>query len=126
MRTLRHPSRLLITFAIAACASSGVGDGESGPRREANLITTEELTQVLDRSIYEAIQILRPQWLRRTGFRNDLPSAVTDNQLFELTFLETMPSEMAESLRFITPTDATFRWGTGYPSGAIEVSTRQR
>lgn len=124
MRTTKHPSWLLITFAVAACASSGTGGG--GLRRDANLITAEELSDVSDRSVYEAIQVLRPQWLRRTGFRNDLPSAIMDNQRYELEILETMSPDEVFSLRYISPSDASIRWGTGYPSGAIEVRTRQR
>ena len=96
---------------------------DPSPRRDANLITADELTVVLDRSVYEAIQILRPQWLRRTGFRNDLPSAVIDNQEYELEFLEGMQPEEVETLRFLNPGEASFRWGSGYPSGAIEVRT---
>lgn len=124
MRTTKHPSWLLITFAVAACASSGTGDG--GFLRDANLITAEELSDVSDRSVYEAIQVLRPQWLRRTGFRNDLPSAVLDNQRYELDILETMSPDEVLWLRFMSPSDASVRWGTGYPSGVIEVRTRQR
>ena len=125
MRITKHPSWLLITFAVAACASSGT-DGGGGFRREANLITAEELSDVSDRSVYEAVQILRPQWLRRTGFRNDLPSAVLDNQRYELDILETMSPDEVLWLRFMSPSDAGIRWGTGYPSGVIEVRTRQR
>ena len=96
MRTLKHPSRLLIMLAVAACASSacassgGGGGSEGSPRRDANLITRDELDDVSDRSVLEVIQVLRPQWLRRTGFRNGLPSAVLDNQRYELDILETM------------------------------------
>lgn len=127
MRTTKHPSWLLITFAVAACASSGTGgDGGGGFRRDSNLITAEELSDVSDRSVLEAIQVLRPQWLRRSGFRNDLPSAVLDNQRYELDILETMSPDEVLWLRFMSPSDASIRWGTGYPSGVIEVRTRQR
>ena len=36
-----------LTLLAAACASGG-GAGESGPRRNSNLITSEELTQIGD------------------------------------------------------------------------------
>jgi hypothetical protein len=132
VRTLKHPSRLLITLAVAACASSacarsgGGGGSEGSPRRDANLITRDELDDVSDRSVLEVIQVLRPQWLRRTGFRNGLPSAVLDNQRYELDILETMSPDEVFTIRFVSPSDASIRWGTGYPSGVIELRTRQR
>ena len=132
VRTLKHPSRLLIMLAVAACASSacassgGGGGSEGSPRRDANLITRDELDDVSDRSVLEVIQVLRPQWLRRTGFRSGLPSAVLDNQRYELDILETMSPDEVFSIRFVSPSDASVRWGTGYPSGVIELRTRQR
>ena len=128
MCTLRHSSWLPILLAVAACSSTG-GSGEAGvatPRRDANLITSAELADVSDRSTMQAVQLLRPNWLRRTGFRNDLPSVIMDNQRYELDILETVSPDAVESLRFVSPSDATIRWGTGYPSGAIEVRTRRR
>ena len=127
MRALKHTYRLLIVGAVAACASSGANDGR--PRYDANLITGEELSgrsDISDRSGLEAIQRLRPAWLRRTGFRNALPSVVMDNQPYQLDILETVRPEEIESLRFLSPSDATTRYGTGYTSGVIEVLTRQR
>ena len=91
----------------------------------ANLLTTTELAGSLDRTIYEAIQLLRGQWLRRTGFRNDFPAVIVDNQTFDLDYLESMRADLVETIRFVSPSDATVRWGAGYPSGVIEVRTRR-
>ncbi len=95
-------------------------------RRDANLITADELLEVADRSLHEAIQALRPQWLRRTGFRDDFPSVIMDNGPYELDILETMRPNQVDTVRYISPSDATIRWGTGYSSGVIEVRTRRR
>ncbi|MEE2668523.1 MAG: hypothetical protein VYD78_00830 [Gemmatimonadota bacterium] len=104
----------------------------------ANLITAAELQQadVLDRSAYEAIQTLRPQWLRRTGFaEGGFPSLFLDNQPYELEVkeldrlreaLESIRPDQVAEMRFVSPTDASIRYGTGYPSGVIEVITRNR
>lgn len=127
MRTLKHPSWLLTVVAVAACASSGASDGS--PRYDPNLITAEELTErsdAIDRSALEAIQRLRPQWMRRTGFRVDLPSVIMDNQPYQLDILESVRPEEIQSMRFLSATDATIRYGTGYTSGVIEVITRSR
>ena len=127
MRALKHTYRLLIVVAVAACASSGASDGR--PRYDANLITAEEFSErsdAVDRSALELIQRLRPQWMRRTGFRNDLPSVIMDNQPYQLDILESVRPDEIQSLRFLSPTDATLRYGTGYTSGVIEVETRTR
>ena len=130
MRTLKHPSRLLITFAVAACASSGGGEG--GPRRSANLITAEELTDAFEQSVYQAIQRLRPRWLTARGnasfssAENRLPSVIMDDVPYRLSILDNVRPEEVETLRYISASDATTRWGTGYPAGVIEVRTRRR
>ena len=113
---------------------------DSSTRRDANLITSDELTEVFDRSVFEAIQILRPGWLRRTGFARDLPGLIIDNQrytstcpsgtecdaAFEFEILQTMRPGDVETLTLLSASDASTRWGTGYPVGAIEVRTRGR
>ena len=137
MRALKHTYRLLIVVAVAACASSGASDGRA--RYDANLITAEELTgrsDALDRSALDAIQRLRPQWLRRTGFaEGGFPSLFLDNQPYELEVkeldrlreaLESIRPDQVAEMRFVSPTDASIRYGTGYPSGVIEVITRNR
>jgi len=92
-------------------------------RPDAWLITAEELIEGVDATLMAAVQRLRPQWLRRTGARNTLPAVIVDNQTFELDLLDAISPDDVEWLRFVQPFDATTRWGTGFPSGAIEVRT---
>ena len=122
MSTIKHPSRFLITLAIAACASSGGGDGSS--RRDADLIGTAELTENRDRTVMEAVERLRPQWLRPTGMRRELPTVMMDGQAYDLDILRNIEPENVEMLRFVNATDASFRWGSEHTSGVIEVRTR--
>jgi hypothetical protein len=52
-----------LALLAAACASGG-GSGDSGPRRDRNLITGEELTQTGElTTLFDAIRRLRPTWL---------------------------------------------------------------
>ena len=56
-----------LALLAAACASGG-GSGDSGPRRDRNLITGEELTQTGElTTLFDAIRRLRPTWLRGRG-----------------------------------------------------------
>lgn len=130
MRTVRHPSLLLITFAVTACATGGGGDGTA--RRDPSVITVAELADFLDRPVYEAVSQLRPQWLTPRGnvslttSDNRLPSVILDGVPNRLDILESMRPEEVETLRLINAADATMRYGTGYPNGAILVTTRRR
>ena len=122
MRILKRHSRLLIVLAIAACASSG----RSGLRRDPNLITLAELNGVSDRAAYDAIERLRPRWLTQRGRNSGLPAVIWDGRPYRLDILRTMPLEQIGELEYISALDAATLYGTGYPSGAILVTSRRR
>jgi len=122
MRKFKHPTRLLILLAVAACA----GSGRSGPRRDPNLITLAEMNQVPDRSAYEAIERLRPRWLiaRRGGA---LPGVIWDGRPnYRVDVLRNMPLEQIQEMEYVSALDATTLYGTGYAGGAIRVTSRRR
>jgi hypothetical protein len=54
-----------------------------------------------------------------------MPKAMVDNQQFELDFLHQMRIEEVQELRFVDAREATFRWGTGFANGVIEVISRR-
>tara|TARA_Y100001936_G_C15980633_1_gene616484 strand:- start:656 stop:1075 length:420 start_codon:yes stop_codon:yes gene_type:complete len=122
----------LFLISSIGCASTGAGDS-SGRRMNPDLITRAELDEIAqaNQTVYEAIGRLRVTWLRpRTPasiqFNSDrLPKAMIDNQQFELDFLRQMPIEDVQELRFIDAREATFRWGTGFANGVIEVRSRR-
>ena len=103
--------------------ASGERTGDRPP--DPNLITADQLAVEVNRSVMAAVQRLRPQWLARSGMGGEPPSVVMDDQEFELDILQDILPENVEWLRFVPPSDATTRWGTGYTSGAIEVRTRR-
>ena len=131
-----HPSRhqIILTFvatfgltALAGCASGG-GGGERGPRRDPNLITAEELAPHAALNCREAIDRLRPRWLRGRGGATN-PIVIQDgNRMGQAsTVLEGIRAADVESLKFLSPADATMRYGTGVTDGGvIEVVTRKR
>ena len=94
---------------------------DSSTRRDANLITADELIEVSDRSVFEAIQILRPGWLRRRGFAQERPGLIIDNQRYtstcargavcnavdEFNILQTMRPNEVETLTLLSASDAT-------------------
>jgi len=112
-----------LTLLAAACASGG-GSGESGPRRNRNLITSEELTQVGEvGTAFDAIQRLRPNWLRGRG-TSSAKVFVDGVQMGGTGVLRNYRVGVIRECRFIPPADASMRFGTGYGGGVIEVFTK--
>lgn len=128
MRFARPSRAFVFLFALAlgstACASGG-GGGTSGPKRGGpNKITVEELATMEQFDLYTAISRLRPRWLR-AGSRGDLPAVVMNGtpQNGGLEVLRSIRPSDVGSLEFMSASDATTRFGTGYQGGAIVVST---
>lgn len=111
-----------LTIGVAGCASGGGGGGGGG---SANRLTQENLADVQQLDAYQAIQRLRPQWLRSRG-GND-PQIVTDGmrQPGGLESLRQYRVSEIQELRYMSASEATNRFGTGFDGGAILVSTRR-
>jgi hypothetical protein len=91
-----------------------------------NVITAEELASLGGLGdVYDAIQRLRSTWFRtRSG--TTAPVVVIDNvRAGDLEMLRSISTQNVQQLRYISPSDATTRWGTGYTGGAIEVIMRR-
>lgn len=97
-----------------------------------NLITQAEIEYVNVSNAYEAIQRLRPRMLqRRVGSSTDKGEAGEiivrlDNARYGFTDqLSGISSDRIKEIRFISPSDATTQWGTGYTEGVILVITKK-
>lgn len=112
-----------LASGLAACASGG-GSGEGGPRRNPNLITAEELVDFPTLNALDAIRRLRPRWLQGRG--NLRPTVVVDGA--RMTNLEdalqSVQAAAVRTMRYMSASDATMRFGTNFVGGAIEVITR--
>jgi hypothetical protein len=112
-----------LTLLAAACASGG-GSGEGGPRRDRNLITSEELIQFSDvGTAYDAIQRLRPAWLRGRG-GSSVRVFIDGLDMGDTRILRNYRAMAIRECRFISAADATTRWGTGFSGGVIEIFMR--
>lgn len=111
-----------LALGIAGCASGGSG-GSDGPRRGGpNKITSEELATVSQFDVYTAISRLRPAWLR--GGSRATPQVVMNGQPQSqgLDMLRSIRSSEVSSLEFMSSSDATTQFGTGFQGGAIIVN----
>ncbi len=117
-----------IVFAMAlgasACASGGGGGRQL---RLWNVITFEELDGLDVANCHEAIQRLRPAWLR-TRPRRGMPGVVLNGVPLRADFhaLGGIQINGVQEIRFLSALDATTRFGRGYMNGAILVTTGVR
>jgi hypothetical protein len=135
--SFRSCAVLVLALAASACASSGdISLGEGGQtaaraaRGNSRLIVRAELEEVAGRSLWDAVDLLRARWLQPqrggslfagTAYARVVVDGTLRGELDEL--LQLFP-ENIETLRYLSAPDATTKYGTGYPGGVIEVSTR--
>ncbi|MQA89884.1 MAG: hypothetical protein GEU90_06585 [Gemmatimonas sp.] len=117
----------MLLGVIVACAATTTGGGDN-----PNVLTYEELQSVTSsNSAYEAIRLVRPQWLRSRGvssFSGEADPIVVyvDNVRYgEAEALQSMSLPTVESIERIDATSATQRWGTGHAGGVLAVTTRR-
>ena len=110
--------------SLTACATGAATGGAS----ERNRISGEELATSNSPMVYEALQLLRPQWMRGRG-----PVSITDatearanvylngNRIGDLEALRDIYVVDVAELRFWPAGEAGARFGMGNPRGVIEV-----
>ena len=136
--SFRRCASLVLALTVSACASSGgTSSGVGGQtaaraaRGNSTLIVRAELDELTGRSLWDSVETLRARWLRpqRGGSFAAGPSyarVVVDGTVRgELDELRRLSSENVETLRYLSAPAATIKYGTGYPGGVIEVSTRR-
>jgi hypothetical protein len=130
MRFLRST---LFVLALAAAGGTAVGCATSGatssaPRGSSDVITQAELARVEAVTLRQAIERLRPNFLRSRG-----PSSITDQtagaiivyldetRMGGLDALENIPVTEVREVRKLNASEATQRYGTGHAGGVIVV-----
>jgi hypothetical protein len=120
---------LLASVALAACASAPGGARGSS----SGSITAEQLDNLGPGvSAYEAIERLRPTWLRDRGVNSasaayvddTMPKVHIDRTPFGLDALRSFRTTDIQTITFMSGPDATTMYGTGYVNGLILVQTR--
>lgn len=120
----------LIALGMSACASSGSatgGGGQVGGHRASNRIDATELDAMAELDVYQAIGRLRPAWLRMSP-QGAAPVVVVDGSPSTggLEMLRTFQAADVAALEYMSASDATTRFGTGYTGGAILVTSRHQ
>lgn len=122
----------LAALPLAGCASGG---GAGGPGRNPNLITAEEMEAAQELNVLSALQRLRPNWVRERGAATiaslsdevgRYPAVRVDGipRPGGLEELRSMDTREVVQIRFLSASDATTMYGTGFANGLIEITTR--
>lgn len=127
MRTLVAMIALTFVFAVPGMAQK--------VKRQANVITSEEIDAIRSETTdaYAIVQRLRPQYLRVRGMveadparRNEYhgPRVIVDGTpRGEMDALKQVSATAVKEIRYLSASDATTAYGTGYDGGAIVVLT---
>lgn len=113
-------------LGVAACSAA-----PRGAMHSSNVLTREELESMPVSTAYDAVQRLRPQWMSRPLAPSGQPGSnpilvyVDRHQVGTVDELRHMTVDQIEVMEFVSPADATTRYGTGHASGIIEVTTRR-
>ncbi|HHL71688.1 MAG TPA: hypothetical protein ENJ29_04165 [Bacteroidetes bacterium] len=120
---------------FAACAGSDTG-GKKQVRGTANVITAEEISTSTvitpSMTVYNAIEYLRPLFLRPrsvAGLSNDQSEPVVYIDRIKrggLEVLQNLYITDVEEIRYLSPSEATFQFGTNHATGAILIKSRTR
>lgn len=127
-RTTVWTVALLLAGGLA-CGGMGSGGGGGG----SGSLTSQQLRELQTQydNMYELIRSERSMWLQTRGsvsFQDpsaSLPMVFVDGvEQGEPSALRRINPSDVEEAEFMSASDATTRYGTGYPGGIIRVSTR--
>ncbi|MGD2122044.1 MAG: hypothetical protein PVJ76_09890 [Gemmatimonadota bacterium] len=121
---------VVLALILSSCATSGTSSRGSG-----NKLTAEEIAEVSALTAYEAVEYARPQWLRPRRLRAGVtPSMGTDMggpvvyldgvRVGNTGELRRLRADAVAEMEYLSPSDATNRFGTNHDTGAILVTSR--
>jgi hypothetical protein len=110
----------LVSFAaLAACSSAPAPSG--APRASRDLITREEISASPVTTAYEAVERLRPEFLRPTR-GGGLPRVyINDSSSGGVEILRSIRADNVLEIRFLDAVAANLRFGLNNSNGAITV-----
>ena len=140
MKQIRRALVALLSTSVVGCGGGQAQTGavatpraNSAPARGgANVILAEDLAASAAENALEAVKSLRPSMLRARGgsLRNQSGASEIVVYLDGVktggpNSLEIVPAISVREIRLISAGDATIKFGTGHPMGAILVTTKR-
>jgi hypothetical protein len=126
-----NPTRALIPLfllALAACGPSKRAP-HTTPSSSRTEISAEQIAAAQAVTAYDAVEKLRPNWLRRRGEQSITSPGggvmvyVNDTRYGDITTLRSIQANMASLIRYYDAASAQYRFGTGNTYGVIQVVT---
>ncbi len=133
---MRTPTRLflvaLLALVPAACASAS-GGTKGAPKASRNVILEEEIQSIQATNAYDVIRRLRPHFLQKSGpstlglgADDDIVVYIDDLKYGPVSMLSSISAISISRIERLSAAEATTRFGTGHPHGAIMIYTRRR
>jgi hypothetical protein len=124
MKTLAAVAILALTTACAGNPSPRT------PGPDPNIIEAQQLVAAPYANVFDAVQALRPQWLRARGRTSINQSEsvkvyLDDSLMGGPDQLRNITLKSISAVRYLNGVEATQRWGLDHGQGAIAVSTRE-
>lgn len=117
---------------VVLAAQTAEAQKQKAPRRDRNHITAEEIQEKpTAQSAYDLIKALRPQWLSSRGPTTIMQAEIGiqvyrgASRIGSVEELHNIPADQVEEMRFYSASEATMRFGTDHPSGAISVEIKR-
>mgnify|MGYP001131388778 CR=1 FL=1 len=128
----RNVPAAFVTFCLLLFGACSTVQPHGRPTLDRNVLTAAELERASAETAYEAVQRLRPEFLRVRGrISLEDPSAsvpvvyLDDMRLGGPEMLRAIRVSDVYEIRYLSPSDATTRYGTGHAGGVIAVVTRR-
>ncbi len=120
----------IVAAALIGLAGCGPHATHAAPQNR-NLITADEIARSNASNAMEAVERLRPSFLRTRGAQSmqnsepPTPIVYVDGMRYgTLQTLSTIPALSILSIEYMNAIDASQRFGMGHEGGAIVINTR--
>lgn len=101
-------------------------------RRDADIITADEISTASGQTVFEVVRALRPAWLRRSRptammqqNESELLVYVDGARFGDVESLRQIAPSTVQNIRYYSSSAAQAKFGPGNLQGAIEVTTKQ-
>ena len=125
---VRRELRVALLAGLVACSTGSAG---ARPSYDRDVITAEEIRPTSARTAWDAVKLLRPQFLQGRGVssvRSPTPAEpvvyVNGVSYGPPASLERIRALDVLDIRWLSASDATTRYGSGHVGGVIEVRTK--